>query len=82
MRTREKAPARLRDMNQGRAVAYCANLTRSEWFGIGDDMIVELWRVFRAYILNGYRDTGLNVPTGIREIWERCKPIIDREAKR
>ena len=40
MKRKGEKPARLREMNQGRALAYCANLTRAEWFGMDDDRIV------------------------------------------
>ena len=82
MKRKSEKPARLRDMNQGRALAYCANLTRAEWFGMDDDRIVVLWRVFRAYILNGYQETGVTIPAVVREVWGRCKPLIDTEAEK
>lgn len=83
MKRKRNTPVRLRDMNQERALAYCANLTAPVWCGAGldNDMVVELWRVFRAYILNAYQDTNLPVPAGIREVWDRCKVLIDREAR-
>lgn len=79
---RKREPARLRDMNQERALAYCANLTASEWSGMDDDHIIELWRVFRSYILNGFQETDMPIPNDIREVWSRCKIIIDGEARK
>lgn len=83
MKRKRNTPVRLRDMNQERALAYCADLTAPVWCGAGldNDGVVELWRVFRAYILNGYQDTNTPVPAGIREVWGRCKVLIDREAR-
>jgi len=81
MRTREKTPARLREMNPTRALAYCANITSAYWSRLESDTVLDLWRVFRAYILNGYRDTGVEVPAGVVDIWHDCKPIIDEKAR-
>lgn len=82
MRSTGKGPARLREMNPTRALAYCANITSPFWSILESDRVIDLWSVFRAYILNGYQETGVVVPAGIREIWGYCKPIIDKEAKR
>ena len=71
---------RLRDMNQERALAYCATATANEWSRLDNETTIELWTVFRAYILNGYKDTGQPVPAHIADIWGRCKTIIDKEA--
>lgn len=76
----KRKPTRLRDMNPEMALAHCVNLTVAEWSGIGNDKVVELWRVFRAYILNGFQDSGGTVPAGIADVWNRCKIIIDGEA--
>ena len=46
---------RLRDMNPTRALAYCANLTSGIWSKMESGDVLELWTVFRAYILNGYK---------------------------
>lgn len=75
------ATTHLRDMNQQRALAYCANITASVWCGTGldNDQIVKLWTLFRAYILNDYQDTNTPVPAEIYDVWARCKVIIDRE---
>ena len=43
---------------------------------------MELWAVFRAYILNGYNETETPVPARIGEVWNRCKLLIDREARK
>ena len=70
-------------MNPERALAYCANLTMSEWSGMDNEKIIELWRVFRAYINNDYQDLCTQiVPAGILEVWNRCKPLIDGEAQK
>ena len=79
---RKKKPTRLRDMNQERALAYCANITVAEWATMENDNIIELWRVFRAYILNGFQETNTPVPAGIADVWSRCKHIIDGEANK
>lgn len=69
-------------MNQERALAYCANLTIAEWSRMDNDNIIELWRVFRSYILNGFQESNTPVPAGIRDVWTRCKLIIDGEASK
>ena len=71
---------RLRDMNPTGALAYCANITSTEWSRLESGDTLDLWTVFRAYILNGYQDTDIRVPSRISDVWERCKDIIDREA--
>lgn len=77
MRTGNK----LRDMNPTRALAYCANITSREWSTLESGETLELWTVFRSYILNGYDDTHIGVPDRISAVWGRCKDIIDKEAK-
>ena len=72
----------LTKMNPTMAMAYCANLTSSEWSVLESGDAIELWAVFRAYILNGYKDTGQPVPARIADVWGRCKAIIDREVER
>lgn len=77
---RKEKPTPLRKMNQERALAHCAGITVTEWFRLDNDTIIELWTVFRAYILNGYKDTGQPVPARVADVWGRCKTIIDNEA--
>ena len=73
-------PIRLRDMNPTRALAYCANITSIEWSRMESGDTLDLWAVFRSYILNGYDDTNIGVPGRISAVWGRCKTIIDKEA--
>ena len=73
-------PIRLRDMNPTRALAYCANITSVEWSRLESGDTIELWTVFRTFILNGYQATDIQVPSRISDVWNRCKDIIDREA--
>lgn len=73
---------RLRDMNPTDALAYCCNLTSRIWTKMESGDVLELWTMFRAYILNGFRDTDTPVPERIVAVWGRCKDLIDREAKR
>lgn len=80
MRTKYKKIPRLREMHPTRALAYCANLTAREWSILESSDTIDLWTVFRAYIVNGYNDTNLAVPGHIEAVWGRCKIIIDREA--
>lgn len=75
-----KPTNKLRAMNPTRALAYCANLTRPEWATLESGETIELWTVFRSYILNGYDDTHIGVPERIVAVWGRCKTIIDKEA--
>ena len=79
MKRGEKTPTRLRDMNPERALARCATITAGEWFGLNESDTLELWGVFRAYIFNGYKETGQTVPAGVADVWGRCKAIIDGE---
>lgn len=71
---------KLRGMNPTRALAYCANLTAREWSTLESGETLDLWTVFRSYILNGYKDDHIGVPERIADVWGRCKTIIDREA--
>ena len=72
-------PTRLRDMNPERALARCATITAREWSTLDERATLELWAVFRSYILNGYKETGQPVPAGVADVWGRCKSIIDGE---
>lgn len=76
MRTTNK----LRAMNPTRALAYCANLTAREWSTLESGETLDLWTVFRSYILNGYKDDHIGIPERIADVWGRCKSIIDKEA--
>lgn len=73
-------PIRLLDMNPTMALAYCANITSEEWKKMESGDTIDLWTVFRSYILNGYDDTNIGVPDRISAVWGRCKAIIDKEA--
>lgn len=70
----------LRDMNPTRALAYCSTITATEWSTLDEDSTLDLWTVFRSYILNGYNDEHIGIPERIADVWGRCKNIIDREA--
>ena len=71
---------KLRAMNPTQALAYCANLTAQEWRILESGDTLDLWPVFRSYILNGYDDAHIGVPDRIAAVWGRCKAIIDKEA--
>ena len=73
---------RLREMNPTRALAYCANITSTEWSRMESGDTLDLWTVFRSYILNGYQDSDIPIPARISDVWTRCKHIIDKEAGR
>lgn len=74
-----KPTNRLRRMNPERALAHCAKITKSEWSLLADNAIIELWKVFRAYIQNDFKDDRIVIPDGYANVWGRCKTIIDRE---
>jgi len=40
--------------------------------------LVEMLALFRAYILNGYEDEGLEVPAKLSPAWERCRARLRR----
>ncbi len=69
-------------MDPERALAVCANITVAEWSRMDNDHAVELWKVFRAYILSGFQGTDIPVPAGVRDSWERCKILIDAEVQK
>ena len=69
----------LRGMTHERALAHCATITAGEWATLDEPDTLELWTVFRDYILNDYEDTGHPVPARVTDVWERCKAIIDGE---
>ncbi len=72
---------KLRSMNPTRALSHCATITANEWSSLDHDETLDLWTVFRSYILNGYDDTHIGIPARISAVWGRCKDIIDKEAK-
>lgn len=79
---KKRTTTRLRDMKPQIALAYVANLTRLEWIGMDNDNTRAIWRVFRDYIYNEFQGVTAPVPDGIRDVWDRCKPLIDKEARR
>ena len=78
----EKNRQRLRDMTPEYALARCIGITQPIWSNLDYPAIHELWVVFNSYIINGYQDTGIQVPAGLADVWGRCKNKIDREIKR
>lgn len=74
---------RLRDMNPEQALAYCTNRTTPVWCnaGLGQDEVIELWRIFRDYITHNYQETSIPIPARLKDIWESCKNIIDKESQ-
>ena len=75
-----KTTPSLREMNPTNAMVYCANLTNRVWSKMESGDVLELWTIFRAYILNGFRDTDTPVPDRLVTAWDICKYIIDKEA--
>ena len=75
-----KSKYNLRDMTPTDALVYCANLTLRIWSKMESGDVLELWTMFQAYILNGFRDTGTPVPDRLVSAWDICKYIIDKEA--
>lgn len=77
-----KPTNKLRRMNPERALARCAYITKSEWSLLAENAIIELLKVFRAYIQNDYKDDRIVIPDGYANVWGRCKIIIDKEVGR
>ena len=77
---KRKGSPGLRDMTPQRAVARCVEITTPVWSNLDEDSGEQLFNIMRAYILNGYKDTGEPVTAHIADAWDRCKQIIDREA--
>lgn len=75
-----KSSILLRDMHPTRALGYCISLTRREWIRLESGDTIDLWAVFRAYILNGYQTPDIPIPSRISDVWGRCKELIDKEA--
>lgn len=71
---------RLRDMNPTRALRYCIDATWEHWKTPESADVLSLLAIFRRYILNDYKDEGLEVPARLAAIWTECRAIIDREA--
>ena len=71
-------------MNPERALAYCTNLSAPVWSnaGLGQDGVIELWRIIRDYITHNYQETSIPIPARIKEVWESCKTLIDKEVAR
>lgn len=72
---------RLRDMNPTRALAYCANLTSRIWSKLESGDVLDLWTVYRSYIISGFQYIDVPIPDRIARVWDKCKFIIDKEAK-
>ena len=44
--------------------------------------LMELWRIIRRYVLNGFDQAGLYVPGDLSDLWsKRVKALIDRRAR-
>lgn len=78
---RKKPTPRLRDMSTSLALVYCTNITKCEMEDLSSGEVLDLLKLaFRPYILNGFTDAGITIPTRFSDVWARCKAIIDREA--
>ena len=75
-------PAKLRDMTPEYALARCIGITQPIWSNLDYTAIHELWDLLNSYIINGYQDTGIQVPARLSDVWSRCKKKVDKEAKR
>ena len=73
-----KAPG-IRGMNLYRALAYCAKLTSAVWSKMDVMDTLDLWKVFKAYILNDFQDAGLMIPPRCVDAWGQCKVLIEKE---
>lgn len=82
---------RLRDQKKPEgALLFCVCVTQSIWdratrekegrTAIPYNEWQQLLLIFRAYIANNYQAEGMIVPDEIGPLWDRCKPIIDKEA--
>lgn len=81
-RVGNNTPTRLRDLNRDFALARCIGITQPIWSDLDYKTVHELWEVFNSYILNGYQDTDIQVPSRISDVWLRCKKKIDKEARK
>lgn len=79
MKRKDITTSRLREMDPEMALAHCANLTKTIWSRADDDSVLDLWSVFKSYILNGYKDDGRPIPARVADLWNRCKTMIDKE---
>ena len=70
---------RLLEMEPELALVWCVTITSEEWSTLDESAIIELWKVFRSYILNGYKEAGQPIPAGVADVWRLSKSIIDRE---
>ena len=71
----------IRGMKPNRALARCAKITSAEWLGLEVFDTIDLWKVFREYILNDYQDANILILPQLVDVWERCKVIIDKEVR-
>ena len=76
-----KAPG-IRGMNLYRALACCAKLTSAVWSKMEVMDTLDLWKVFKAYILNDFQDAEFMIPPQFVDVWGRCKVLIDKEVGR
>ena len=68
--------------NPTRAWSYYVEFTRPEWDSLSNEAIMELWRIIRRYVLNGFDQAGLYVPGDLSDLWsKRVKALIDRRAR-
>ena len=81
MKQKAKTPG-IRGMNLYRALSHCAKLTSAVWSQMEVLDTLELWKVFKAYILNNFQDTGISIPPRFVDVWWRCKVLIEKEVRR
>ena len=73
---------RIADMNPSEVLLFFINRTRPYLLALESAELVEMLAVFRAYIIGGYQEAGLEVSPRLAAVWARCLPILRRYIER
>lgn len=73
---------RIADMNPSEVLLFFISCTRPYLRALESAELVELLAVFRAYIIGGYQEAGLEVSPRLEAVWARCLPILRRYIER
>ena len=69
---------RLEGMSPSEVLLFFISSTRPYLRALESAELMDLLAVFRAYILHGYEEDGLQVPPRLAPAWERCKARLNR----
>ena len=73
---------RITDMNPSEVLLFFISCTRHYLLALESAELLEMLAVFRAYIIGGYQESGLEVSPRLAAVWARCLPILRRYIER